>query len=265
MAVLIPLVSALVASSEKERVARLYASSLRSLLLALAPAALLIAAFAPELLRVWVGPDYADRSATALRILALGVFVNALVHVPFGYLQAIGRPDITAKAHVAELVVHLPMTWILVMTFGLNGAAVAWSVRVIVDGVILFSAVSRIASLPISHVLAGRARVVALALSFLVFGLAGASLLDGSVAIRSAIVTATLGIYLYVVWRHVMDDEERGALLSVRHRLHGRANTTRPVARPPLLEDEQVLGVRGNARAAPVSFIQIDDSKSGIP
>jgi len=99
-------------------------------------------AFAPFLLGKWLGPHFAEAAGTAARILAIGFFFNALAPIPFGLLAAIDRPDIDAKFHVAELCVHVPLTWWLVSRYGIPGAATAWSIRAALDAVLLFSAAS---------------------------------------------------------------------------------------------------------------------------
>jgi O-antigen/teichoic acid export membrane protein len=57
-------------------------------------------------------------------------------------LAAIDRPDINAKFHLAELCLHVPLTWWLVSSYGITGAATAWSTRAVLDAVLLFSATS---------------------------------------------------------------------------------------------------------------------------
>lgn len=99
----------------------------------------IIALWAPELLELWLGEQY-RAAGTAARILVIAMLVNCMAVVPYTYLTAVGRPDITAKFHVAELAFHLPLTWFLVTRFGITGAAMAWATRVGVDTVLLFMA-----------------------------------------------------------------------------------------------------------------------------
>ena len=100
--------------------------------------ALAILLFGPFLLRIWLGTEFAQEGRTVVRILALGVYVNALAHVPSGFLTALGRPDSIARFHVAELILHLPLAWFLILHFGIVGAAIAWTIRVSVDACLLF-------------------------------------------------------------------------------------------------------------------------------
>ena len=99
--------------------------------------------FAPFLLRVWLGADISAVAATPTRILGIGVMFNALAFVPANFLSASGRPDLNAKFHMIELVVQIPLAWWLVTTFGIPGAAMAWSARVAFDAVLLFWACGR--------------------------------------------------------------------------------------------------------------------------
>jgi O-antigen/teichoic acid export membrane protein len=95
-------------------------------------------------LDLWLGPQVALAAGNATRILAIGLLFNASAFVPSTYLWALGRPDISAKFHVAELVIHLPLAWWLVSRYGIVGAATAWSVRVALDAVLLFWAAERL-------------------------------------------------------------------------------------------------------------------------
>jgi O-antigen/teichoic acid export membrane protein len=116
---------------------RLLLRSIRMMIILMLVPTGLVILFASELLAVWLGDEFARMSATVLRWLAIGVFVNALARLPFSVLQASGRPDITAKLHVIELPVYLGAVWILVNRFGIEGAAAAWTFRAGLDAAIL--------------------------------------------------------------------------------------------------------------------------------
>lgn len=138
-----PTVSALHGTSQNDSLRPLFRRAVSSVvLLLIAPVALLVV-FAPELLRIWLGPQVAAAAGTATRILAIGVLFNATALVPSTFLSAVGRPDINARFHLLELVVHLPLAWWLVSMYGIVGAASAWTIRVIFDFALLFWASSR--------------------------------------------------------------------------------------------------------------------------
>lgn len=135
-----PTVSALHGTSEHARLGPLFRKAVMMVLLTMSVPIALVAAFAPQLLHLWLGQQVADAAGTATRILAIGLLFNAVALVPSSFLSACGRPDISAKFHMLELVIHLPLAWWLVSSYGITGAASAWSIRVIFDAVLLFGA-----------------------------------------------------------------------------------------------------------------------------
>jgi len=138
MGAVYPTVSALAALNDHERVSRVFSQALRKTALILVIPAVVLAVAGPMLLQIWLGPEFAEQGRVVIRILALGVFVNAMAHVPSGFLTALGKPDTIAKFHVAELAVHLPLAWFLILHFGIVGAALAWTIRVTIDAFLLF-------------------------------------------------------------------------------------------------------------------------------
>ena len=115
----------------------LYERAIRFLTVMVAPPVLIVVVFAHDLLRIWLGDAFADQGALPMRILACGMLANAIAQLPFILIQALGRPDLTAKLHAAELVPFLLLALSLITRFGLAGAAVAWSFRATVDFVAL--------------------------------------------------------------------------------------------------------------------------------
>ena len=94
----------------------------------------------PAFLTMWVGETVAAASAGAGILLAFGVWLQGHAGLPLNRLQAQGRPDLPAKCHLAELVPYLVVLWELTRLFGLPGAALAWSLRLLVDAILLFGA-----------------------------------------------------------------------------------------------------------------------------
>jgi O-antigen/teichoic acid export membrane protein len=119
-------------------------NGVRAIVAAMGPAAILIVATAPDLLRVWLGDAFARTSTASLQLLAVGVTVNAVAMVPFWLLYGLGRPDLCAKFHLVELVVYVPGLLLLLRSGGITGAAVAWTGRVTLDAVLLLWAFRRL-------------------------------------------------------------------------------------------------------------------------
>jgi O-antigen/teichoic acid export membrane protein len=107
------------------------------------PIVLVIVAFAPEGLPLWLGSRFSPVGSSVLRWLAFGVFINAFAYLPFTAIQSSGRPDRTAKLHLVELPLYLLALFLLIRGYGILGAAMAWAARLSVEAVLVFWMVSR--------------------------------------------------------------------------------------------------------------------------
>ena len=208
--VLFPAVSALHARGDRAALLRLLGSSVRAVVAMMLPAVCVLIAFAPSILEAWLGPAYAMRSTVVLQVLAVGALCNAAAYAPFVYVQALGRPDVTGKLHAAELLLYVPLTWVLVHRYGALGAALAWTTRMTVDAALVAAAATWVLRIPPGRLVTPRAAYLAFA------GIALLAALSGAAAgVRRAPVPALLGgtaavaLFAAAAWRYVMDEEER--------------------------------------------------------
>jgi O-antigen/teichoic acid export membrane protein len=88
-------------------------------------------------LALWISEDVASQSGLVGQILLLGGWINGIAFIPYSQLQGQGRPDITAKLHLLEILPYLAALYLLTQPFGLPGAAAAWSLRVALDAGLL--------------------------------------------------------------------------------------------------------------------------------
>ena len=139
-ATLFPAFSALSGQGHHARLDRYALRAAGYLLVLLGPVVVLTMIFSRPILTSWIGADLAEDGALALTILAFGVLVNALAHVPYSLVQGRGRPDLTAKFHAIELPIHAVLVFAFVHWWGIPGAALAWTVRVTLDALLLFFA-----------------------------------------------------------------------------------------------------------------------------
>ncbi|MGE5612633.1 MAG: oligosaccharide flippase family protein, partial [Nitrososphaerales archaeon] len=128
-----PAFARLLAQQDFDAAGKLYWRSMRLIALGILLPVLILALFAEDVLRLWLHGAFPAESATVLRILVLGVFVNGLAHVPFAYLQGAKRADLTARIHLAEAPLYLLALALAVPRFGIVGAATAWTLRVTLD------------------------------------------------------------------------------------------------------------------------------------
>ncbi|WP_429035324.1 flippase [Aeromonas media] len=93
--------------------------------------------FSREILSIWMGGEYAGLPSDILKILLLGFLFNALAQIPFASIQARGHSKITAIIHISELLPYLSFLYLAILEWGLIGVAVSWTIRVILDFLIL--------------------------------------------------------------------------------------------------------------------------------
>lgn len=123
---------------EPEKVRHYYHKGLIWNYLLLFPILLVIVFFAKSGLALWISPEFAEEGYRTLQILSIGVLLNGLSNVPYAFLQGIGRPDVTAKVHMVELTFYFIILWFFTKTFGIEGAAWAWCLRVTIDLLVLY-------------------------------------------------------------------------------------------------------------------------------
>ena len=141
---LFPAMSGLHGAGQRERINVLAAHGMKFLFLTAGMTASFILLFGKDFLRVWIGAGYAARSSSVLLILAAGYLANVLAYIPYNLLLATGRPDITARFHLIELPVYVFLLVVLVPLWGIEGTALCWTLRALLDAVLLFAAASRV-------------------------------------------------------------------------------------------------------------------------
>ena len=92
----------------------------------------------PIFFRYWISPDFARVSAPVAQILFPGMWMAGLSLVGFTLLQSQGRADLTGKLSMIEFLPFMGLLWALTVTFGIVGAAGAWSLRCTADALAIF-------------------------------------------------------------------------------------------------------------------------------
>jgi O-antigen/teichoic acid export membrane protein len=124
--------------SDPAAVRGLYHRSLVQLAVVMLPFAAVVVVAAKPGLEWWINAEFSANGFRVAQIIAIGVFVNSFGHLSQALVQSFGRPDLTAKLHVLELVTYVPYLWWLIERFGIVGAALAWLVRVAISTTVLY-------------------------------------------------------------------------------------------------------------------------------
>jgi glycosyltransferase involved in cell wall biosynthesis len=216
-----------------EKIRALYRRATRYLLVIVAPLVGLILAFADDLLRIWIGAEFAQHSAPVAKWLALGVLINVVAQVPFTVLQGIGKAGVAARLQLAQLPLYALALWYLTVTLGVQGAAIAWAARAAVDFLLLTFAADRVmpaASAAHDSLPLHQGAIVAVAL-------AGFWLIGTAFASEPILKFATFGVVLTLFvcweWTFVLDAADRGRLISVaRKARQSPGHADAPIAWP---------------------------------
>lgn len=116
---------------------RLAYEGLRALVMVMTPLVAAGILLMEPILSRWIAAAFAQQSARVGQVILLGFWANSFAIIPYVQLQARGRPDLVAKCHLGEVLPYLGLLYLGLHFFGLVGAAVAFSIRVIVDFALL--------------------------------------------------------------------------------------------------------------------------------
>ena len=134
-----PQLSSALAREDRQGASAMYLAASQWVVLASWPLYLLMAAFAPTVLRLF-GEGYV-RGAPALSILCLAMMVN-LAAGNVGTVLLMGGKSLWVLADkVGVLTVNVVADLVLIPPYGISGAAVGWAVTIVVDSLLAFSQV----------------------------------------------------------------------------------------------------------------------------
>lgn len=87
---------------------------------------------------LWLGADFAQRSADVGHLTALGFLCAGLAMLPVARLQARARPDLPTKCRLLEVVPYVALVYLATRHGGIVGAAAAMAFRNFADAVLLY-------------------------------------------------------------------------------------------------------------------------------
>jgi O-antigen/teichoic acid export membrane protein len=196
--------------------------SIKYLLLVMTPVTAIFVFFARDILRLWLGAQFADQSTVVLQILAISFFLSAFAFVPYTSVQALGRPELKAILDVVALPTYAVICWVLLHRMGINGAAVAKLVSSVIDTGFLFLFAWKMKSFSLRDCASGplyRALVASAALLFAVFAIQS---FHPSLGYSLILVTICFLSYAGAFWVVAVDDKERATIIGLSEQLLSR-------------------------------------------
>jgi O-antigen/teichoic acid export membrane protein len=193
-------------AQDRHRATILFEKGVKYIFVALFPVVLVMIAGGHLGLQLWLGTDFAEKSTAVLQWLTFGVFMNSLAQIPYWQIQGAGRPDLTAKLHLIELPLYLLTFWFLTRRFGIQGAAVAWTLRVTLDSIVVFTLALRL--LPESTPDIRRFFLMLLGASS-VFSVTA---ILGNMTARAGFIIVVFLVFLPLTWFRLLTSDERSLL-----------------------------------------------------
>ena len=122
--VLFPAASALAAQDEMDRLRRIYLVAVRYTVFLNSALAVALWVLAYNLLSLWIGNDFAQRSSTILALLAISALLDSLTNLPSIVNDGLGHPQVTGVLSMFRAVLGVAIVYLLVGRLGVIGAAI---------------------------------------------------------------------------------------------------------------------------------------------
>lgn len=127
--VIYPRMSALVAASDSDALTRLYKQGAKLFLALFFPIAIAAAVFSQDLLYLWTGnQQLAKTSASIVSLILVGTTLNGVMHFPYALQLACGNTKLPLTINALLIMVTVPITILLALSYGAVGGALAWAI-----------------------------------------------------------------------------------------------------------------------------------------
>ena len=121
----LPAASALHGRADREHLVELYLRATKVVAVLGLPIAALLVVFAHPILQFWIDPQFADKGALTLQLLAAGYGINIFSTIPAITSDSLGRPGVTTSFSVVSACLNVGLSLLLIPRFGIVGAALA--------------------------------------------------------------------------------------------------------------------------------------------
>ncbi|EIA1587607.1 flippase [Vibrio parahaemolyticus] len=87
----------------------------------------------PTIVEIWLGEAYVEKTSNIIQWLLVGFWFNSLSQRPYTELLSKGKTAIISKIHMFEILPYILVLYLAINSFGIVGAAIVWSLRMILD------------------------------------------------------------------------------------------------------------------------------------
>ena len=96
-----------------------------------------ITLFMPQLLGIWLGTDFAEKSIFVTLVLTFGILFTGLTAIPFKALVSLHQENTLGFFYILSSMMYIFLSYFLITNFGIVGAASAFLIRGVIELVLL--------------------------------------------------------------------------------------------------------------------------------
>ena len=205
---LLPAFSQLLGPDKKEELNKLFARSLRINIIGLIPTMMILFVIAKPFFTIWAGENFGRESSLPFYVLLIGLFFNIVAYVPYSVLMASGKTGIFAKIYWIELVPYIFIAALLTYKLGAVGAALAWSLRVFADGMVIIWLSKKFVGVTL-NIFSGKGYVLPLIILIVFPPLIIARFVDNYTWWLMPVVPLCTIFYFAAAWMKLLEQDER--------------------------------------------------------
>jgi O-antigen/teichoic acid export membrane protein len=187
--------------------------TMKYLLLLMSPLISVFIFFAHDILRLWLGEQFAVQGAVVMQLVALLVFISSFAMIPYTSVQALGRPDLKAILDLVGLPVYVVVAWWFMRHMGVNGAALAKLLLTVYDCAFLFFFAWKLKAFSIRDCLSGALAKAFLTSGILFFVVFAIHSLHRELITAIILVIVAMISYTASFWLFVFDVDDRDAAI----------------------------------------------------
>lgn len=204
---LVPAFSQLLSPEKKPELNSLFGSTIRITIVWLLPMITILFVLARPFFDLWAGEDFGRESTLPFYILLIGVAFNMLAFVQHSLITAMGRTGLLATIYWIEFALYAALSVILIYFFGIVGAALAWSIRVVADAIVFIFLGQRLIGM--SFRFRDQIRGLILPLLVLTPAVILAACYRDALLLHLLLTLISCGIYAILIWQMYLEDPEK--------------------------------------------------------
>jgi O-antigen/teichoic acid export membrane protein len=185
----------------------LFLRGVKFIFLIVYPVVFLVVTFAYEGMGLWLGEKFAINSSLILQFLAIGILMNSISMIPNNYFQGTGRPKVPTLINLAELPVYIFVMWILIINYGIKGAAAAYLIMATIDALVIYLMANKSFSINFVSNIHTLSFIVMMAILIVPF-------LLSDILIKVIFSLVYLLVFMISTWKFFLSNEEKYFLIS---------------------------------------------------